>query len=289
MRLGHVSRFVAALALVSTSSVVARGQGLVTGISSGQSAVRVTVRDSAGAPIAHAELTITLGIHDVIARGTTDDQGHGVFALDVGDSTDLDVTSRKIGYARADRFFTAGPHDTAKVVITVAPTAAQTLAPVKITAEVDHKRLSYFLSADDIEQFDRPLDNGWDVVRKMRPDMLTSRGGCNTGVREIWVNGKHIRLPLLPIGMAAARARVGVPPSARFGYAPVTVMSEIAPEHIQEITYHDCLDASMAVVGSINAMFVTLKPGVVYQQDVGSFVIDLPAPGTVTRTGAPPR
>jgi hypothetical protein len=34
----------------------------------------------------------------------------------------------------------------------------------------------------------------------------------------------------------------------------------------------------MAVVGSQNAIFVTLKPGVVYQQDVGSFVVDQPTP-----------
>jgi hypothetical protein len=106
--------------------------------------------------------------------------------------------------------------------------------------------------------------------------MLTSRGGCATGVQEIWVNGKHIRLPLLPTGMAAAREMVGVPPHARFAYAPVTVLSEIAPEHIESITYKDCFDHSMAVVGTQNAIFVVLKPGVVYQQDVGSFVVDQP-------------
>ncbi len=30
----------------------------------------------------------------------------------------------------------------------------------------------------------------------------------------------------------------------------------------------------MAAVGSVNAMFVVLKPGVAFQQDVGSFVVD---------------
>ena len=55
--------------------------------------------------------------------------------------------------------------------------------------------------ADEIESADRPsMDNGWEVVKQLRPVMLTSRGGCATGVQEIWVNGKHIRLPLLPTG-----------------------------------------------------------------------------------------
>jgi hypothetical protein len=53
----------------------------------------------------------------------------------------------------------------------------------------------------------------------------------------------------------------------------VSVLSEIAPEHIAEIHYHDCFDTSMAAVGNNNAIFVVLKPGVVYEQDVGSFVI----------------
>src|SRR5262249_2406655 len=112
------------------------------------------------------------------------------------------------------------------------------------------------------------------VVKRLRPDMLTSRGGCNTGVQEVWVNGKRIRLPLLPTGMVAARARVGAPPRARFSYVAVSVLSEILPEHIQEIIYHDCFDATMAAVGSTNAIFVVLKPGVTYVQDVGSFVVE---------------
>jgi hypothetical protein len=91
---------------------------------------------------------------------------------------------------------------------------------------------------------------------------------------EVWVNGKRIRLPLRPTGLAAARAFVGAPPRTRVSYVPISVMSDIAPEHIQEINYHDCFDSSMAAVGSTNAIFIVLKPGVVYQQDVGSFVLD---------------
>ena len=236
--------------------------------------VRVTARDSTGAVIPSAELTVTRGLHDVIARGTTDDGGHAVLPVELKETEDLQVTMRKIGYSRGDRFFEARPQGTADVTITVARRPMTNLAPVTVIAQRDPKRASYHLDADEIDTTHVFADNAWELIKRLRPDMLTSRGGCDTGVQEVWVNGKRIRLPLRPTGMAAARARVGVPPRARFSYVPVSVLSDIAPEHILEINYHDCFDASMAAVGSVNAMFIVLKPGVVYQQDVGSFVLE---------------
>ncbi|MEP6496218.1 MAG: carboxypeptidase-like regulatory domain-containing protein, partial [bacterium] len=241
--------------------------------SSSRAIVRITAKDSTGAPVPGAELTVTRGLHNVVAHGTTDDTGQGILSVDLKDSTDLQVTMRKIGYARGDRFFDAGPRDTTNVTVTVARARTAELAPVTVTAKANLRYASYHLDADDIEKSDIPLDDGWDVVKRLRPDMLTGRGGCGTGAQEVWVNGKRIRLTLRPTGMVAARARVGAPLRARFGYVPVTVMSEIAPEHIQEITYKDCFD-QVAQVGATNALFVVLKPGVVYQQDVGSFVIE---------------
>ena len=236
--------------------------------------VRVSARDSSGVPVQRAELTVVHGVRDVVARGTTDDEGQGTLIVsDLKDSTDYQVVMRRIGYARTDRFFSVGPRDTAKIEFVVGhPTP--TLAPMKITAEADVLRKSYYLDADDIANSDWHFVNGWDVLKRLRPDMLTSRGGCETGAQEIWVNGKRIRLPLLPTGIARATALVGVPSRARFTYVPVSVLSEIEPEHIESITYHDCFDHTMAVVGSVNAVFVVLKPGVVYQENVGSFVVE---------------
>jgi hypothetical protein len=237
--------------------------------------VRVTARDSSGAPVPNAELTLTRGLHEVVGRGRTDTTGVGVLALPSREDDDYQVTMRKIGYPRGDRFFDLTTRDTTDVAITVGVPLANTLATVKVTANADLRRKSYHLDADDIESSSWDLEDGWDVVKRLRPDMLTSRGGCATGAQEIWVNGKHIRLPLMPTGMAAATARVGVPPRARFTYAAVSVLSEIAPEHIQEINYRDCFD-QVPAVGMENAIFVVLKPGVVYKQDVGSFVLDTP-------------
>ena len=263
-------RYTLAAAALCTISLAAGAQ------SSGKAWVKVTTRDTTGAPIPNAEVTIRSGLKDLVAQGTTDEHGQGMLLVDIKDSSDFSLTMRRIGYTRGDRFFAVGPHDTAVVTVVSKPTAASnTLATVKVTAKAvkDPRYESYDLYADDIENADGYFDDSWEMLKRLRPVMMTSRGGCGTGAQEIWVNGKRIRLPLRPTAIVAARARVGLPNRARFSYVPVSVLSEIAPEHIEEIHYHDCFDSSMAAVGNNNAIFVTLKPGIVYQQDVGSFVI----------------
>jgi hypothetical protein len=240
--------------------------------------LRISARDSTNVPIAGADFTVTRGLHDVIAQGTTDDNGLGFAKFDVKDSLDLQVTMRKIGFARTDHFFEAGPRDTAVVMLVAARSAANTIGAVKITAKRTIDYTSYEINADDIAASNQNLMDGFDVVKKMRPDMLSSHGGCSTGVRNVWVNGKRIIYPLPANTIAAQRARVGVSPRARFTYAAVSVLTDIAPEHIEEMTYKDCFDHSMAVVGSRDALFIVLKPGVVYQPGVGSYVDDTPVP-----------
>jgi hypothetical protein len=236
--------------------------------------VHVTAHDSSGAPISNAELVVIRGLHEVLVHGSTDSSGNAVLRVSgLRDSTDLQVVMRKIGYQRGDRFFPGYPHDSITVKIVVAAMPAR-LAAVEVRAATDLRWKSYHLDADDIANSELPFTDAWDVVKRLRPDILRSRGGCATGVQEVWVNGKRIVLPLPATGMAAARALVGAPPSTRISYVPVAVLSDIAPEHIQEMTYHDCFDSSIAAVGSVNALFVTLKPGVAFQRDVGSFVVD---------------
>jgi hypothetical protein len=269
MRISPSASRLAGIALVAFASV-ASAQTVRRGT------VVVSVHDSTGAVIPNAELTLTKGLKDVLARGRTNDAGEATLPFEVSDSTELQVTMRKLGYPRTDHFFDGAPDGHNWLAITVPALKGTALAPVKVTAQADLRRKSYYLDADDIENADGYLDNGWDVVKRLRPDMLTSRGGCSTGVQQIWVNGKWIRLPLPPTGIAASRARVGVPPRARFSYAAVSVLSDISPEHIQEIIYHDCLE-NVTNVGAVNAIMVILKPGVVYQENVGSFVDDVPA------------
>lgn len=241
--------------------------------------VRVTATDSSGAPVTAAELAVVRGLRDVVARGRTDDAGLATLSFEVKDSSDFQVTMRKIGYTRGDRFFEIGPFDTARVAVVVPTPKSTQLETVSVTARANAKLTSYYLDADDIEQAagSAALINGWEVVKRLRPNMLTSRGGCATGAQEIWVNGKRMRLPLEPVGLARERALVAAPPRTRVSYVPISILSEIAPEHIAEINYRDCFDTTMAAVGSTDAIFVVLKPGVVYQMNVGSFVMEQPA------------
>ena len=279
--LRSVARVVTASAIAA--DVALAGATIAGAQSPARATIHVTAHDSSGAPVTGAELTVIQGLNDVLAHGTTDSVGQArIVVPGLKEKSDLEVVMRKIGYVRGDQFFTTNPRDLVDLTITV-PNPKSTLATVKVTAKVDPKWKSYHLSADDIANSNLPLTDGWDVVKRLAPDMLTSRGGCATGAQDVWVNGKRIRLPLRPTGMAAARARVGVPFRARFSYVPVSVLSDIAPEHIEEITYHDCFDTSLAAVGSDNAIFVTLKPGVAYVQDVGSFVLD----SVGTRAGNP--
>lgn len=266
MRLAPLSIRLALLATVAYAATLSAQN-------SNHAVVEVTARDSSGAPVSQAEITVVHALHTVAARGLTDSAGHAFVVIALKDSTDFQLTMRKIGYIRGDRFFDAGPRDTVAVLVVVPIRRYAELATTVVTAMTSLKYKSYHLDADDIEAAKMPLYTGWDVIKRLRPDMLTSRGGCATGALQIWVNGKRIRLPLYPTGMAAATALVGVPPNARFSYWPVSVLSEIAPEHIREIVYHDCFDTSVAAVGADNAIFVSLQPGVVYQENVGSFVV----------------
>lgn len=260
-------RLFAAVAAVTLLASVAGAQG------DKHAFVRVVARDSAGAAIPGAEVKVTKGFKDVVIYRNTDEQGQAVFPVDVKDSSEFQVAVRKIGYKRGDRVFEVGPHDTAVVNVVVA--VAPPINAVKITAKRNHedKYNSYDLGADEIDSFDGWLESGWDVVKKLRPVMLTSRGGCATGAQEVWVNGKRIRLPLRPTREETQKALANVPLRARFTYTPLSVLLSIAPEHIAEIHYHDCFDTSMAAVGNNDAIFVTLKPGVVYVQDVGTYAI----------------
>jgi hypothetical protein len=263
-------------AVIAVGGATIATTGTVAAAQAPRATIQITARDSSGAPINGAELTVKRGIKDVLGQTTTDENGHGVLSVEAKDSSDFQVTMRKIGYARGDRFLSVGPRDTAHVNVTVGRTHAA-LDTVRVTAKgLDPRWHSYHLDADEIEASDEPIDNAWEMLKRLRPVMLTSRGGCASGVREVWVNGKRIRLPLRPTGLVAQRARVGAPIDARFSYVAVSVLSEIAVEHVQEITYHDCFDHSMAVVGNNDAVFVTLKPGVTYQENVGSFVLDEP-------------
>jgi hypothetical protein len=86
---------------------------------------------------------------------------------------------------------------------------------------------------------------------------------------KVWVNGRHIRLVTPDDGALAHQTGV----LAALNPGAMTVLSEIRPEHIAEMTYADEFDTSAGRPNSDSALFIVLKPGVDYEPGAPSFVV----------------
>jgi hypothetical protein len=240
--------------------------------SDNRAVVRVFVVDSSGTAVTNAEVAVLRGLKDVIAHGTTDDYGRASLAFAAG-LGEYDIVVRKLGYPRSDRVFEFDASDTIALSIVVPSPIAKQLDVVKVTAKEDLKTRVYSIDADAIAASKRPLFNAWDIVTKLRPDMAGGRAPCGDDKLNLWVNGTRIRF--VPANdMALARERISRRQAVSGAYDMVFALYEIQPEHIAEMRFRDCFDTTVPDVGGSNALFVVLKPGVVYEPGVGSYVAD---------------
>jgi hypothetical protein len=239
--------------------------------------VKVQIVDSANVAISGVGITIMEDLHATVASGTTNDRGR----VDIKIRRSLDqreLIARKIGLARGSSFFRAN-RDTIPVLMTM-QRAAQQLAPVAINEREDVKRKSYHTDADEIAAFDRPLIDGMDILRKLKPDIMFGRSeGC--GARYVWINGRQIRdvpfdamvqarkgvaAPMRrpPAGGSKATAAsrpLPVSPMAKVSTGVLTIMAGIKAEHIAEINYKDCFEQTEVLRGN-SAIYVVLKDGI---------------------------
>jgi hypothetical protein len=254
--------------------------------------VRVQVTDTAGAPIAGADVSLLHGFKLLLPAGPTDAAGFRRFRVPRG-SDELQVVARRIGYQRGDRFFLAD-RDSLALVVRMRPTPHE-LSPVQVTAQQDLKQKRFHVTADDIAESSRLIENGLDVVTKMRPDMMDPPGqGILTrcGLYYIWINGQRIVFPqidpalairasqLRRVAQATANQTSGRPATytglARVPVSVQSVLAKIHPEHIEEMNYVDCRDSqSNDMARGQNAVFVVLKPGVGYDALRGTYVLDV--------------
>jgi len=264
--------------------------------------VAVRVIDSAGISIDGAEAAILVGLSESKASGTTDPSGH-VSLIVSQPQGDYQLVVRKIGYNRSDQFFRGKPGRLSFDV--VMHRTAQSLAPVKVTAQEDLKRKSYFIDADEIAKHADELIDASDILRKLKPDMVCGRvcnpwGGVPASVRtaaracpisstnpagcpratrssgtpsafsrtSVWVNGRRIlTITTDPVCQAGHRGAL-----SGLSAGTLQVLCEIRPEHIEQIKYLDDWDNSVGKVGSNNALFIVLKEGVVYEPGATSYV-----------------
>ena len=250
-------------------------------------AVVIEVVDSAGRPVDGAELTLTRGLKQVVAHGQSDSRGQRTLtAPRLGEP--IQVTARKIGFAPASAFVRPAGQPTIDVRLVVYR-AVQTLAPVAVTAREDILRKRNHLDADDILNSPRPILDGLDAITKLRPDIVDppeSSPADPCGLFNLWVNGRRVPLPpdSMPVDDAMISSRLATLTPAPRKWVAVA-LSQIKPEHIEEVTYKGCNDTSMEGVGARNAAFIVLKPGVGYDWSKGSFVVgdDDTAAGSIAR------
>jgi Carboxypeptidase regulatory-like domain len=276
--------------------------------------VRVVVRDSASHPLRGADVTIVHGLNDAVASSVTDDRGFTSLNVALR-SGDYQLVVRRVGFDPVERFFRS-ERDTLVFEIGLRASVRR-LETVAVTAERDPKAASYHIGADDIANSPRLLIDATDILAKLRPDMICGRS-CNPMEGEaavtrnparkcpglalakpvlscpvddsppnlatnVWVNGQRIRT--IALDEVALSRQHGV----LAGLLPgtMTVLSEIKPEHIAEITYLDEFDTSVDKTGAQAALFIVLKPGIAYSAGQGSHVVDS-APAIAERPSARP-
>lgn len=252
--------------------------------------VYVTVLDSTDRPLSDVELRTIAGLNKVLARTRSDAGGRAVLRVQ-RDSSELQLAARRLGLRPTTRFFRAD-RDSIQLEIRLSA-APQILATVSVSAEEDLKRKSYFVDADEIANSKRLIENGMDVLTKMKPDILEGRSpGC--GVETVYVNGKRVvnpprdevALAHMPPGRTARFSSPARPLTAR--QAVWSIMWSIKAEHIAQMDYKDCLDTSMPGLHASSALYVVLKPGIAYEPGLGSYVVNsdssvIPDTGVVKR------
>jgi len=264
--------------------------------------VDVRVRDTADAGIAGVEVSLVRGLNDTRASAMTDARGRAVLHFVEPDTgADVQLIARKIGFQRGDRFFHASRDSL--VFELVLRRTVQELAPMVVSAAEDIKRKAYHIDADAIASSTANLIDATDILAKLRPDMICGRScrpmagiaaqtsnplracpglalldrprrSCPTSdapeplETNVWVNGQRIRI--MPPDEAVVARQHGI--LAGLTKPSMTVLSEIKPEHIAEMTYIDSMDSSIGKIGSEGGLFVVLKPGVVYEPGKETYV-----------------
>lgn len=299
---------IASIMLRRVVSLLAFWPALAVGQASVNVTIVVHILDSASAPVADADVSIVRDLSASVAHGATDAGGRTRLSLPRSAGS-LQVSVRKIGFQRGYQFFTLSSTDSVTMEMRLVRSVVS-LAPVTISASEDRKRKSYHLDADDIENSARAMIDGTDIF-KLRPDMMTSRGGATAcavpytqrdgWIESVWINGVRVILPVVDsayvkgrehaLGIGSPQVRPNPrlirsgrqgqmrgplpPPFTAFSHidSVLSILQSIKPEHIAEITYHDCFDMSIGKNHSDMAMFIVLKPGIGYENGTGSYVV----------------
>lgn len=237
--------------------------------------VRVTVVGTDGVGLADVNLAISRSDVGAILSGLTNGSGIHSFRVTVLPGA-YSVLARRPGFAPAETALEFGKSDTVLVVLRLQAAPATQLAPVVVEAT----RSNYVLDGSQIAASGRPIRDAFEALRKLRPSMLHDGDRCrHEAVDNIWINGRRVlfmasQVPVF--GARSVRTVGGTRVSTSGGEPPAidSVLASIRAEHVEEIRLVNCWDTSLPGVGSNNALYVTLKPGIDWDWKRGSFAMD---------------
>jgi hypothetical protein len=233
--------------------------------------VRVVGPDSVALP--GVNVAISRSRVGAILIGTTDGTGTRLFLVDV-ERDSYKVLARRPGFHHVEERLTIGSSDTIPVVLQLNPAGRTDLAAMRIEARPSN----YLLTSEQIARSNRTIRDAFEALNKLRPRMLYDRDRCKAEkVSNVWINGRRVL-------WMAWNAIIAPPPATladqraaarRQGSAAIdSTLSTVRSEHLQEIRLVNCWDTSLPGVGSKNALYITLKPGIDWDWKRGSFVAD---------------
>lgn len=239
-------------------------------------AVVVTVSTASGTPIPAVDIAISKAPIGAILARRTNETGSATFLVERSNVRHL-ILARKFGWTPTEHPIALATGDSIRVRLHLEPAAAD-LKGVVVEAKAPH----YVLLESEIAASRRPVRDALEALQKLKPSMLYDRDRCpGEVVDNVWINGRRVlfmasNTPILggrssrTIGTVRIRtqgARAGAEPPA-----VDSVLASIRAEHVQDIRLVNCWDTSLPGVGSNNALYVALKPGVDWDWRRGSFV-----------------
>lgn len=246
--------------------------------------VYVRVVDSTNAPMAGVTLVVLHVGDQASFTGTTNAAGRFGFQF-VPDSGAYHIVARKLGYVGTTRLLPAVPGDTTSVTLSLAR-----LPPTLDTVHVDARALSdaYRIDASMISNVKQYVANAYDAMRDINPGMLGDGERDCRPAMNVWVNGVRVKFSPTPTyDLPVSQSYVtreelfGIPGASRQAvsyYSPHArvdnILYWVRPQDVADISYHNCWDNSVPDRGMRNAIFITLKPGIAFDEKHGSYPAD---------------
>jgi hypothetical protein len=235
-------------------------------------AVVRAVNDSL-APIPGASIALLDSTGQIVRGGSTDSLGN--FRLIAGDTSARRVSLRRIGYTPALDSLLVDRGDTLLLIV-----LRRSIAVLDEVVTSARSGKNYSVGAADITASHRGLFTAFDVLKKLRPQMLGD-GNRYCGVpNRVWINGRRIYFfpgESRPPSLSRHSVREGAmpaPPPAPSGpsYPSIVVMilESIHAGDLAEAKYTNCWDKQPEGIFR-DALYIVLKPGVEWDWKRGSF------------------